>query len=48
MSIKKESLQCKRSKYVSFELTIWRIKITYFKMGKKCDLRIGFKLGKEW
>ena len=48
MTITRESLQCKRCKYIHFDFTIWRVKITYFKMGKKRDLRIKINLGEEW
>jgi len=48
MSIKKGVLQLKRTKYVFFDLLWWRIRISYYKMGKSCNLRINFQLGKDW
>ena len=48
MIIKNGVLQLKRNKYIFFNITLWRIRISYFKMGRNCDLRITLKLGKEW
>jgi hypothetical protein len=37
-----------RNKYITYDLQIWRVRISMFKMGKKCDIRISVRLGREW
>jgi hypothetical protein len=44
MTLKKET----RGKYVIYDFSFWRFKVSSFRLGKKWDIRISIRLGEEW
>lgn len=48
MTVSKIVTKLNRIDYVTWDFEFKRFKISIYKMGKKCDLRICIKLGEEW
>ena len=48
MGAKKEVINVGRNKYIYYDFQLWRFRLSYFKMKRKCDIRIAIRLGEEW
>jgi len=48
MFTEKKIFKLNRINYVTWKFELWRFRISIYKMGEKCDLRMSVKLGKEW